>query len=97
MIDDTPGTILSGTQHDAFAARGAAYARDEVYGPTTRRAYGTPETIFSWLAFGAVVVGAIGALVGAVGSSRQRRRLTWHAPGDAYEVTPPHGDKLPRL
>ena len=51
------------------------------------------DTLLSWFAFAAVVMGVIGAINGAMTAGR-RRPSSWRARGDRYELTPPHGDKL---
>ena len=47
-----------------------------------------------WLAVGAVVVGAVGAVVGLTQCGAKRARVPWPQ-ADPEQVTPPHGDKLP--
>lgn len=58
---------------------------------------GAASSALAWIALGAVVVGAAGALAGWA-RCRSPRRVTWArspaAAADSMTVTPPHGDKL---
>ena len=60
-------------------------------------AFHPPEAAGSylpWLAVGAVVVGAVGAVVGLAQCGTKRVRLPWPE-AQPEHITPPHGDKLP--
>ena len=52
------------------------------------------DSFLPWLAVGAVVVGAVGAVVGLTQCGTRRARLPWPDAGPEH-ITPPHGDKLP--
>ena len=83
MSDDTLATTRSSRR----------YQEDMGYGTSSYRSHRAGDTLLSWFAFGAVIFGVIGAISGAMSSSR-RRSSSWRARGDRYELTPPHGDKL---
>jgi hypothetical protein len=52
------------------------------------------DSYLPWLAVGAVVVGAVGAVVGLTQCTAKRTLAPW--PETRLDhVTPPHGDKLP--
>jgi hypothetical protein len=71
---------------DEFSARGVSASRS----PERRPGYA------EWIAFGAVVAGSIGAVVGAAKCARTHARDTGvHArSAESAMVTAPHGDKL---
>jgi hypothetical protein len=52
------------------------------------------DSYLPWLAVGAVVVGAVGAVVGLTQCATKRTRSPWPA-AEFDDITPPHGDKLP--
>jgi len=54
------------------------------------------DAYLPWLAVGALVVGAVGAVVGLTQRVPRRPRGPWPTTGDD-QVTPPHGDKLLNL
>jgi hypothetical protein len=54
----------------------------------------TVDSYLPWLAVGAVVVGAVGAVVGLTQCGVKRTRLPWPEAAPEH-ITPPHGDKLP--
>ena len=81
MIDET---------HAAGTGAGAMYS-----GTTDHASHDAADAILSCIAFTMVVVGATGAIIGLAQSvPRRRTRRNWRLPGDRYELTPPHGDKL---
>jgi hypothetical protein len=52
------------------------------------------DSYLPWLAVGAVVVGAVGAVVGLTQCATKRTRSPWPET-EPDQITPPHGDKLP--
>ena len=64
---------------------------------TTHESVRPSPDYLPWIATAAVIVGAVGALLGFADYSSRRRRRPWPrttAGADAHGVTPPHGDKL---
>ena len=59
------------------------------------RSRASMDSYLPWLAVGAVVVGAVGAVMGLAQCGARRTRLPWPE-SEPDLVTPPHGDKLPR-
>ena len=53
------------------------------------------DSFLPWLAVGAVVVGAVGAVVGLTQCATKRTRPLWPE-AEFDDIAPPHGDKLPR-
>jgi hypothetical protein len=86
VMDVHGGPIM---QEDAFEGGDAqAGWADAFHRPESTDSY------LPWLAVGAVVVGAVGAVVGLSQCGTKRARLPWPETGPE-RVTPPHGDKLP--
>lgn len=80
MRDETPGPFARDirTRPGAHSPNGGASSAD--YLP--------------WVAVGAVVVGAAGALAGLMRQPRGRRWPEWKPVAGPGDLTPPHGDKL---
>jgi hypothetical protein len=83
---------MSDDTYAAGTGTGPGYTRP---GTADDTSHDRADAMLSCIAFTMVVIGATGAMIGLAKSTpRRRTRRSWRVPGDRYELTPPHGDKL---